>query len=169
MPGEGTFLCEEGNDFFVIMQPNSGNIFVGCFIRVFAFIYLLTFWIRGSAILLIHFICLYYSEKHTRFLRHKLPSGTGDSEIPMSRLAGTYSWWFSLAVFVSQVNYFIQLLKISLPSFFAKLFPHLPPSYSSIEQTYDSYVKFSHGCSTSQVTTSALSSCPSYSELFSKL
>lgn len=80
------------------MQPESENIFLGCYIRVFAFIYLLTFWIRCTDNLLTQFIGFYCHKKNPRFLRHRLSSGTGDDEFPVARLAGTYSWPFSLVV-----------------------------------------------------------------------
>lgn len=129
------------------MSPNSGNIFVDCFIKIFDFIYLLTFRIRGTTTnLLTSFIYFYYSKKYSRFLRPKLRSGTGD-EIPLSRLAGTCSWQFSFIFFISQVNCFSGLLKFSLFLFLPRLFPGCLPSYSSIMHIYDSYVKFFHGCS----------------------
>lgn len=83
------------------MQPKSENILVGCYIRVFAFICLFTFCIRGTDNLLTQFICFYYHKKNPRFLRHKLPSGTGDDEFPVVGLTVTYSWPFSLVFFVS--------------------------------------------------------------------
>lgn len=118
------------------------------FIKVFDFIYLLTFRIRGTTTnLLINFIYFYYSKKYPRFLRPKLRSGTGDDEISVSRLAGTYSWQFSFIVFISQVNCFSGLLKFSLFLFLPRLFPRCLLSYSSILHIYDSYVKFFHGYS----------------------
>lgn len=116
-----------------------------CFIKVFDFIYLLTFRIRGTTTnLLTSFIYFYYSKKYPRFLRPKLRSGTGDDEIPVSRLAGTYSWQFSFIVFISQVNCFSGLLKFFLFLFLPRLFPRCLPS--SIMHIYDSYVFF-HGYS----------------------
>lgn len=73
------------------MQPKSENILVGCYIRVFALIYLLTFWIRGTDSLLTQFINFYCHKKDSGFLRHELPSGAGDDEFPVVRLAGTCS------------------------------------------------------------------------------